>query len=207
MSSRSAHETALRSCQTPAMARTEDTVRRIFVAVDIDDEVRYGLAARISAALADSKLPGRAPPPANWHITLRFLGKVDQPAYETVLAKLDEADLGAPFRLSFTRLGAFPRAARATVLWLGVGAGTDELVDLAAQVEGAVVDAGCIPEERPFHPHLTLSRIRPPGDVRQLMDLVADFPLIQPVDRVTVFESHLGGGPAIYETLETFTLS
>ena len=186
------------------MPRTDDTIRRIFLAVDIDDDLRHGLAAHLNDNAG--RLPGSMPPPANWHLTLRFLGKTAQPAYEVLLSKLDEADLGDGFTLGFGGLGAFPRAARATVLWLGTGRGSDRLTDLAAVVEEAAVSAGFMPEERPFHPHLTLSRIRPPRDVRALVEGVPAFPLTQRVEAVAVFESHLGGGPAVYELLDRFRL-
>ena len=189
------------------MARAEDTIRRIFIAVDLDDEVRHGLAAHLGAAFDERPLPGSTPPPANWHITLRFLGKMDQAAYEVMLSKLDEAELGPAFPLSFSGFGAFPRPRKATVLWLGIGEGSDVLNDLAGTVEAAVVEAGFMPEERPFHPHLTLSRVRPPQDVRELIESMATVPLKQVVDEITVFESHLGGGPAVYVPLERFALS
>ena len=185
------------------MARTEDSVRRIFLAVDLTDELRHGLAAHLAEWLP---LPGSTPPPANWHLTLRFLGKIDQQAYESLLRRLDETDLGPAFDLSFAGLGAFPRPARATVLWVGTAAGSAELRNLAGSVEAAVVEAGSMPEERPFHPHLTLSRIRPPQDVRSLTEAVPPFPLALAVRHITVFESHLGGGPAVYEELERFEL-
>jgi len=188
------------------MARSEDTIRRIFVAVDLDDDVRYGLAAHLSTALPGDSLPGSSPPPVNWHITLRFLGKMDQVAYEVLLSKLDSTELGRRFDLTFSGFGAFPRASKATVLWLGTGHGSDALDDLAGSVEAAVVEAGFMPEERPFHPHLTLSRIRPPQDVSGLIESMAAVPLTQTVDHITVFESHLGGGPAIYVPLERFDL-
>ena len=185
------------------MARSTDPTRRIFVALDLSNEVRHGLAAHLAEWLP---LPGSSPPPANWHITLRFLGKMDEAAYESLLRRLDEAELGPPFDLSFAGLGAFPRPARATVLWLGTATGSAELADLASCVEAASVEAGFMPEERPFHPHLTLSRIRPPEDVRALIETVPLFPLVLPVRHVTVFESHLGRGPAVYEKLEVFDL-
>lgn len=188
------------------MAQSTDAVRRIFLAVDLADEVRHGLAAHLAEAVGDGGLPGSTPHPASWHITLRFLGKTDQLGYERVLSRLDAAELGSAFEVGFAGLGAFPNPGRATVLWLGVGNGSDPLIDLAGTVEEAAVDAGFMPEERPFHPHLTLSRIRPPQDVRGLVDAVPAFPLRQTVRQVTVFESHLGRGPAIYVPLETLEL-
>lgn len=190
-----------------SMARSEDTIRRIFIAIDLDEEVRHGLASLLGATFDHLGLPGSSPPPANWHITLRFLGKMDQAAYEVLLSKLDAAELGPPFPLSFGSLGAFPRPRKATVLWLGVDAGSEALNHLAGTVEAAVVEAGFMPEERPFHPHLTLSRIRPPEDVRGLIESMSAVPLKQVVEHVTVFESHLGGGPAVYQPLERFDLA
>ena len=189
------------------MARSEETVRRVFIAIDLDDEVRHALAAHLRASVAAPGLPGAVVPPANWHITLRFLGKLDQVSYEVVHSQLEEAHLGPPFTLAFDRLGVFPRPAKATVLWLGTGEGTGALDDLAGAVEAAVVAAGFMPQERPFHPHLTLSRIRPPDDVRGLLEAAPPAPISQPVSRVTVFESHLGGGPAVYVPLERFELA
>ena len=190
--------------QTARMARSEDTTRRIFIALDLTDDVRHGLAAHLAEW---HPLPGSTPPPPNWHITLRFLGKMNQTTLETVLARLDEAELGPAFELRFAGLGAFPRPARATVLWLGTAEGTEAVHEVATSVETAAVEAGFMPEERPFHPHLTLGRIRPPEDVSSLIDAVPPFPLALPVRHVTVFESHLGRGPAVYEELERLALT
>ncbi len=185
----------------------QDYEPRVFLAIALDPDLRYGLAAHLRANLAGEQLPGRSSPAENWHLTLRFVGKVNQTDYEKLLAKLDEANLGSGFALGFAALGAFPKPARATVLWLGVDRGADELCRLAAVVEEVTVSAGFIPEERPFHPHLTLGRIRPPQDVRRLTKTMPVFPLIQSVTHVTVFESHLQRGPAVYSPLERFALT
>jgi 2'-5' RNA ligase len=184
-----------------------EAVGRLFIAVPLTDDVRAGLAAHLMDNASDRPLPGKPVPPANWHLTLRFLGKTDEVAYERVLAALSEADLGEPFSVGFGGLGAFPRPVRATVLWLAVEQGAERLRDLAAVAEGAARDAGFSPEERPFHPHMTLSRIRPHQDLRPLIEQVAPFPLMLPVDRLVIYRSHLGRGGARYEELESILLS
>jgi 2'-5' RNA ligase len=181
--------------------------RRIFVAVDIGDDVRRALAAHLGAATGTSNLPGKAVPAANWHLTLRFLGMVGAVAYDRLLAGLDQAPLGPSFPIRFGRLGAFPRPGRATVLWMGIDEGAEDLTGLAETVEDVVAGAGLPPEDRPFHPHLTLSRIRPQQDVRPLLERVPPFARRQTVPAITVFESRLGGGPAVYRPLESFPLS
>ena len=65
-----------------------------------------------------------------------------------------------PFRLEVAGLGAFPSAARPSVLWAGTGDGRERLVALAREVEAELSDCGFPPEERPFQPHLTLGRVR-----------------------------------------------
>lgn len=184
----------------------DEAARRLFIAVDLTDDVRHGLAAHLRAALGHAPVPGRPVVPANWHITLRFLGNSTEWQCETVLAGLTETELGRPFTLSFSGLGAFPRPARATVLWLGVAEGSSALTGLASVIEDVVGSAGFVPEDRPFHPHLTLSRLRPPQDVGRVINSVAPFPLRQQVNGMTIFRSHLGGGPARYEPIEVVPL-
>jgi 2'-5' RNA ligase len=180
--------------------------QRLFLAVAIPDEVRHAVAAHLDFALDGAALPGRPVPPQNWHITLRFLGYVYDDQRELLLAKVDQAELGEPFTVGFAGLGAFPRPKRATVLWLGIAQGAEALTQVAAVVEEAVVEAGWFQEERPFHPHLTLSRIRPQEDVTELVDSMPAFPLSINVDEVVLYRSHLGGGPARYQITERFPL-
>ena len=184
-----------------------EAVARLFVAVALTDEVRAALAAHVMEATDGRPLPGKPVPPANWHITMRFLGATDEVAYQRLLAALAESDLGDAFSLSFGALGAFPRPPRATVLWLAIEKGSERMAELANLAEQAAQQAGFAPEDRPFHAHLTLSRIRPHQDVRPLIEKVPSFPASLPVDRLVVFRSHLGRGGPRYEELESFELN
>jgi 2'-5' RNA ligase len=176
----------------------------VFVAVPVPDEVRHRLVAALGAAV--EVIPGKVVRPGNWHITLRFLGEIEEVACELLVARLDEAELGESFRLQWGGLGAFPRSPRATVLWIGPDRGLEALTALAAAVDGAVDRAGFPPEERPFNPHLTLSRIRPAADVSTLVEKTPPFGITMEVDRVTVYQSRLGSGGAAYRILEEIPL-
>ena len=178
---------------------------RLFLAAPLTEEARHVLSRGIREAVPHG-LPGRVVRPENWHLTLRFLGDVDELAVDRLLANLDEAELGDPLSIRWGGLGAFPRASRATVLWLGVERGSEELTRLAGLAEAAVVSAGFDSEDRPFRAHLTLSRIRPPRDVSDLIGQVRPFGLVMPVDRIVLYRSHLGRGGARYEELEGFRL-
>lgn len=158
--------------------------------------------------LRDIEVPGKPAPPENWHITLRFLGRVGEVTLERLLAELDQSDLGAPFKLRLGGLGAFPRPARATVLWVGLDGDVERLVEVATMADDAAMAAGVEPEDRPFHSHLTLSRIRPQLDVRGLVATTDDIGGSWTVEEVVVFESDLSGpGPARYLPIERFRLT
>ena len=178
--------------------------RRLFLAVGLDDDTRHALAAHLDAHL-DEPLPGSKVPPENWHITLRFLGEVDDVQHDRLVSYIDEHLAVGAFRLRFGGLGAFPRPRKATVAWIAVDA--PELAALAVLAEEAAIAVGCMPEERPFHPHLTLSRIRPPADLTDVVDGLPPFPRSMAVASVGCFESTLRGGrPAVYTEIDTFEL-
>jgi 2'-5' RNA ligase len=175
---------------------------RLFVAVPLTDEARH----HMSHLLDGGAIPGRLNHPDKWHITLRFLGEVDEVGKDRVSACLDGADLGVSFRVRWGGLGAFPRPSKANVLWVGVEQGFEHLEGLHETVEDALESAGFPPEDRPFRPHLTLSRIRPQQDVTALVERTESLGIAMPVDRIVLYRSHLGGGAARYEELESFPL-
>jgi RNA 2',3'-cyclic 3'-phosphodiesterase len=176
---------------------------RLFIGIPVDQRVREGL----EQFLAPVEIPGRRVPPDKWHLTLRFLGDTSQDALHRLCGRLRATAFGASFEIAFDALGAFPRPARASVLWLGVSDGADRLVALAAKCEAAVRHAGFAAESRSFSSHLTLSRLQPPRDVRPLVESVPAFRERMAVNDVTLFRSHLGRGPTGYEVVETFSLS
>lgn len=181
------------------------TERRLFLAVALDDDTRHALATFVSAP-GRPQIPGRRVPPPDWHITLRFLGRSTALQQDTVLAALDEHLDVPPFTLGFGGLGTFPYAAKATVVWLAVGHGGEELAELAVACERAAVNAGYDPEERPFHPHLSLARVRPPQDVSELVREYPQFPARLRVDAVVLYESISSNRSARYTELDRVVL-
>ena len=174
-------------------------VGRVFLAAPLPTEIRFALGERIS----EIPIPGKVTPPENWHLTLRFLDTVDRVTYERFLSGLDPL-VESSFQLRLSGFGAFPNERKATVFWAGVGKGAEQLGMLNEQAEEAAVGAGLLPEERPFHPHLSLSRIRPHGDVREIID--EDLDLGWRCERLVMYRSHLGRGGARYEPLDALDL-
>ncbi len=174
---------------------------RIFAAIAPPHEVRQALADQLTGV----PIPGKVVPPANWHLTLRFLGEIDEVACERYMAELDSRDLGRRFKVRLSKFGAFPNHRKATVTWLGVTGGEQRIFQLAEAADEAAVSVGLLPEDRPFSPHLTLSRVRPPANVTSLVGEV-ECDVEWRVESVVVFRSRLARGGVSYEPIETFEL-
>jgi 2'-5' RNA ligase len=144
---------------------------RLFVAIAPPPAVLDELDARAEpfrAGRPDLRWTSRAA----WHVTLAFLGQVDQEAATRLLPGLEDAARRHPaVRLAFSGAGAFPGAARANVLWSGLAGDREELAALAESVAADASRAGAPPPDRrrQFQPHLTLARCRMPADVSEIV--------------------------------------
>jgi 2'-5' RNA ligase len=150
---------------------------RLFVAIALPDAA----ASELERAVA----PLRPAWPAlrwtsrdAWHLTLAFLGEVDEAVAAKLPARLERAAARyPPLPLSLASGGAFPSATRARVLWAGIQGDRRELARLAASVAAGARRAG-VPsarEGRRYQPHLTLARVRAPADVRPLVESLAGY--------------------------------
>ena len=125
---------------------------RLFFALWPPPEVVRGLRHLQERELA--QVPGRRIAVARLHLTLRFVGSVEEPV-AACLRRAAESVRVPPFTLRIDRLGAFPRA---KVVWAGIASPPPELPALAAALERACQACGLPPETRDFAPHLTLLR-------------------------------------------------
>ncbi len=132
---------------------------RLFVAIELPDEVMRLLGA-VRAELDRGFRDIAWVRPEGIHLTLKFLGEVDEDRVPLLADALDAARQGVrPFALKVGRIGAFPDMSRPRVLWAGVD-GNGGLVQLQRSIEEALFKLGFEKETRPFSAHLTLCRIR-----------------------------------------------
>ncbi len=184
---------------------------RLFVAVPVADDVRASVG-ELMEAVAGGPIEERLPGQPRWvrvdglHLTVRFLGATPderQPELSAALAATTR-DV-APFRVVLTGGGAFPNPVRPRVLWIGIGEGADQLANLARRLDEELRPLGWPPEGRPFEPHLTLARTDgvPGADerARRLADLAGGVRLTWQADRLVLYRSVLGRGPARYEAV------
>jgi len=97
--------------------------------------------------------------PGNWHITLRFLGEVQDDLLPQVKSCLDRVEF-EDFCLQGSKSGYFGNSGEYRVAWLGVDGEVQKLINLARILEKELEGFGFEPEKRPFNAHLTLARIK-----------------------------------------------
>jgi 2'-5' RNA ligase len=132
---------------------------RLFVALNVPDVMRKRLH-RAAQPLRDQDLPVRWVAPAQYHVTLKFLGDVPGPRQARVEETLTRiAHQTPPLDLRLAGFGAFPTIRQPRILWAGVDA-TPELRCLKQDIEWGLAEHGFVRETRAFHPHFTLARTR-----------------------------------------------
>ena len=177
---------------------------RTFFGLPLPEEHRSALEPYLAAVSAAAP-EFRWTPPGNLHLTIRFLGHVEESVAEGIAGRV-EAARPEGFDLALGTLGSFRRGPRARVVWLGLAAGESPIAALAELVEAEAVVAGLEPEGRKFHAHLTLARARA-RDGAVLPDLAAP-PLLSAwrADEVILYRSRLGRGGSVYEPLRKIRL-
>jgi 2'-5' RNA ligase len=188
---------------------------RTFVAIELGEAACAYLRGEIER-LRRAAPAARWVDPAGLHLTLAFLGEMDDARLAEVAPAVAEAAAGAePFTLTIGGLGTFgaPRAPR--VVWAGVGGALRPLGELHQRLRAALVRRGFAVEARPYTPHLTLARVAAPLPLEQLdrlAELLADatrWPTRAPavaVDSISVMKSELARPAARYTRLAAVPL-
>lgn len=131
---------------------------RTFIAIHLTDEIRQEIERTIGF-LSPRARGVRWVSPENLHLTLRFLGDVEEKRMPEVCEAVSTAAGEVPpFAIRVGDFGAFPGLDRPKVLWIGVEGDTVTLGELQRRVETELVRRGFPEEDRPFSPHLTVGR-------------------------------------------------
>jgi 2'-5' RNA ligase len=177
---------------------------RSFVAVSISEGARHQIADLLGRLRREPGIPVRWVRPELMHLTLAFLGEVSQDFLDSVKVRLVE--VGQQHKVLTAQLkglGAFPSPSRARVVWIGTEQGKNEVCVLQAGIVKALRSVGYQPEKRPFSPHLTIGRLRIPGDVSRAVAVQFESEPFA-IDRAVLFRSVLGPDGPVYSRLAEF---
>jgi RNA 2',3'-cyclic 3'-phosphodiesterase len=181
---------------------------RLFIAIETGPDI--AAAARALLGELRRRVRDAAPgarvtwiPPERLHLTVRFIGEVDEPRLRAIDEALTPPLRTAAFDLGVKGVGVFPRKGPPRVIWAGVHAGREAAIAVEREIAARVDLIAGPGEDRAFSPHLTLARIRHAAglDRRVFDDLEQVVVATTRVDAVTLFESRLSPHGPTYEPL------
>ena len=187
---------------------------RLFVGVGVDERVRRE-AERVATELRrrlGTRLRVNWVAPENLHLTVRFIGHVPDDRVEPLVAALSQPFDAAACDVELSGCGSFPPRGGPRVIWIGLGSGLSQLAALHHECTRRLLPLGYAAETRAFSAHLTLARVKdaPAAGARAAAEALAACrfaPLVQSVDRLTIFESRVSSKGARYAALRELPLA
>lgn len=185
---------------------------RAFFAVELPPVIQARMA-EAQRMFAEAGADVKWVEPHNLHVTVRFLGEIDEPQRRTVEALAARvASRTAPLPLQVSQVGAFPSLRAPRVVWVGIEEGREPLVRMSEQLEEELVRAGFQQEERAFEAHATLGRVRSARRRTELVERLTQFawpsapePFV--ADHLTLFHSVLSPSGPTYLPLARFSFT
>lgn len=187
---------------------------RCFWAIELPNETRSALEAFCQAARARGIRAGWAAP-ASYHLTLCFMGRAAPKSVDAMIRRVEtdlaKMDLSVP-ELAVRGVGAFPDITRPAVCWAGIEVLAEGLTEIRARVYETAREAGCGPDTKAFHPHVTLARSRSSRESRDLAAWMREagrpaFGEPFRVERLVLFQSELRPEGARHTPWATVPLS
>ena len=180
---------------------------RLFVAMELSEEVRAALAGiqdRLRRAIADGVSWVKA---GNLHMTMKFLGEVPDGRVPALAEALRAVPAGNELHLATGRIAVMPPRGPGRVLVADVEGEVDALRTLATAIDEACAAVGFQREGRPFRPHLTLGRLRPPRRLPATALAGVDPPAVPfTVGEFVLMQSQLSPKGSIYTRAARFPL-
>ena len=186
---------------------------RVFLAIELSSDVRKKLS-ELQQQLRKTL------PPINWvrpesiHLTLKFLGYVEPSIISQLLSVLKPIGKKQHvFSIDVHGLGVFPQVKHPRIFWIGLTGNTQALQELVLEIEAALEPLGFPPEEKAYHPHLTLARIKRENATvgsafleNQVLEKDQQLGTLT-IDRFTLIQSDLDSSGARYTSLWTVPFS
>ncbi|MBE0478040.1 RNA 2',3'-cyclic phosphodiesterase [Candidatus Aerophobetes bacterium] len=183
---------------------------RVFIAVELPQQVKKEIAA-IQNKITDTTNKIKWVSPASMHITLKFLGEVQEKRLDKVFdISQGVADKFNPFSVEIKGTGAFPETGNPKVLWVGIKEGSAELARMAAELEKELFKDGFPGERKKWTPHITLGRVKQLKDTHSIKELIGKEKETSggkmKVEEIVVLQSQLTPQGAIHTPLKRFSL-
>lgn len=179
------------------------------MAFDVEDEAVLERIIRVQRQLESAKARLKLVEPKNVHVTMRFLGEISPSTVDLIRKAMDEMKF-YEFKIRLKGLGAFPKPTFPRAIWIGVREGNDELTRIYSEMESKLRGIGIRPENRPFHPHVTIARLKggEKSKIVEVIDAMSDYEFGVIVGRsFRLKKSILSPKGPVYSTVHEVTAS
>jgi 2'-5' RNA ligase len=182
---------------------------RLFIAIETPAQVRSDMS-KVRDQLRESGADVRWEPEEKFHATLKFLGGTEGDLVPEIIAGLRSvAGTKSPLSIMYRSVGCFPNLRNPRVVWIGIEDNSRTLMPLQQSIESAMSGLGFKPEDRPYHAHVTLGRVRSTKKIRNLLTIMESITFeSQPVTirEIAVVRSDLRPTGSVYTTLHSIPL-
>jgi len=183
---------------------------RLFIALDTPPDVKQEMG-ELCQKLASSDADVRWERTGRLHCTLQFLGEVDDEMVNPLGAAVHKALEGiVPFLISYRGIGFFPEGLHPRVVWAGIEDHAGRLAYLHKRILEETARLGLIGNGSPFRAHVTLGRVRGPGNLRRLTTMTETCTFEHPpvtVREVVIMKSELKYSGSVYTVLRSIPLT
>ncbi len=187
---------------------------RTFIAIELPQEIKDKLS-KLQALLKKTGADVKWVEPKNIHLTLKFLGEIDEAKSTEITGIIEEtAKDSKKFQVDLSSLGAFPKIEFPRVIWVAINKGDKEIKILAEKLEEKIEKLGIPREERTFSSHITIGRLKCPVNKDKLVKTLREIGNYFEsgntefdVSKITLLKSTLSSGGPTYEPLKVINLT
>ncbi|HEV7397760.1 MAG TPA: RNA 2',3'-cyclic phosphodiesterase [Pyrinomonadaceae bacterium] len=191
------------------MKKDSESGWRIFCAIEFPVELVKRVEQHI-AQLREIAPDATASWSRSFHLTVKFIGDTPSSNIDRISRAAERASAGVgAFDVVISGAGAFPKSGSAKVLWIGIGDPTGKLGALHSTLDQECAKAGITKEDRSFHPHLTIARLRRLQGASELTNAHKELgfdEFIVSIKELLVIRSELSSAGSRYTTLSRHSL-
>jgi len=182
---------------------------RLFVAITLDKAIQKKLVA-VQSELQKTQPDMKLVEPDNIHLTLRFLGEVEEEKLSQLVQAISVVESYPAFELDLRGIGAFPVERHPKVVWVRGVDGSNTLDQMYGALEKELLDIDFQPDDHKFSAHITLGRNKTPKYNKEFRNLMNEYAIEdfgkQAVKKVSLLQSALTPEGPIYTNIRDFSL-
>jgi RNA 2',3'-cyclic 3'-phosphodiesterase len=182
---------------------------RTFICIELPESLKARLETLENQLRSKNRSAVSWVKPSNIHLTLRFLGDIDEGRQAELREAVERVVLSAPaFKLCASKTGVFPNPRNPRVFWIGIKGAEEHLIPMQKRLEQELEKAGFGKQDKPFSPHLTIGRARE-RNAQELAELLQKIDFTDEefiVSEIIIMRSDLKPTGAVYSKLAVIKL-